>query len=68
MHELVRTISERTGLDEGQSTAAAEAAVGFLRERLPEPARGMVDQALSDEQGSGMLDQAADAAKGSLEH
>ena len=44
MDELVQEVSRKTGLSQDQSRAAVEAVLGVLKERLPEPARSMVDQ------------------------
>lgn len=37
LDELVRRISEKTGLPEEQARLAAEAAIGFVKEKLPAP-------------------------------
>lgn len=51
LDELVRRISEKTGLPEEQARGAAEAAIGFVKERLPEPIAGQIDNYLGG--GSG---------------
>ena len=43
MDELVKLVSERTGIDENQARTAAETVIGFLKERLPEPIAGQID-------------------------
>lgn len=43
LDELVRRISEKTGLPEEQARSAAEAAIGFVKEKLPEPIAGQID-------------------------
>lgn len=50
LDELVKRISEKTGLSEEQSRSAAETAVGFIKEKLPAPIAGQVDSYLG---GSG---------------
>ncbi|HNP87316.1 MAG: DUF2267 domain-containing protein [Chloroflexi bacterium SZAS-1] len=47
MDELVKIISERTGLPADQARAAALAAVDFLKSKLPEAMQGYVDMALN---------------------
>jgi hypothetical protein len=59
MDELVKVISQKTGLPEAQARQAAQAAVDFLKSKLPEPIAGQIDSVLS---GKGL----ADAASGLL--
>jgi hypothetical protein len=56
MDELVRQIQERTGIDEAQARGAAETALNFIKERLPEPMRGQIDGFLSGGAGGNMPD------------
>ena len=51
MDELVKMISEKTGLPEAQARQAAEVAVDFIKDKLPGPIAGQVDNALD---GGGM--------------
>ena len=46
MDELVKMISEKTGLPEAQARQAAEVAVDFIKDKLPGPIAGQVDNAL----------------------
>jgi hypothetical protein len=62
MDELVNAIVQRTGLPADQARGAAEAAVDFIKARLPEAMRGYVDTALN----SGMIDDVANQAGGML--
>ena len=62
MDELVNVIVQRTGLPADQARGAAQAAVDFLKEKLPESMRGYVDMAL----GSGAIDDVANQAGGML--
>lgn len=57
MDELVKAISEQAGLPEEQARKAAEAAVKFLKEKLPAPLAGQVDAVLANEQ---LMDSAGD--------
>jgi hypothetical protein len=61
MEELVKAISERTGLSETQSRQAAETAVSFIKEKLPEPIASQLDNYLS---GEGMAGKADSLMKG----
>ena len=58
MEELVKVISDRTGLPADQALSAAEAAVDFIKSKLPESMQGYIDMALN----SGMADDVADQA------
>lgn len=62
MDELVSAITQRTGLPADQARGAAEAAIDFIKSRLPESMRGYVDTALN----SGMIDDVANQAGGIL--
>ena len=61
MDDLIKLITERTGLPADQARAAAQTTIDFLKEKLPESMRGYVDMALN----SGMIDDVAGQA-GSL--
>lgn len=56
MDELVKMVSERTGLPEAQAQKAAEAVLDFLKEKLPAPLAGQLDNLLEN---PGMTDQAS---------
>ncbi len=59
--ELIKLVQERTGISAEQADNAVDTVVGFLKERLPEPAAGMLDSVLSGdnsalgEQAKGMM-------------
>ena len=55
MDDLIKQITERTGLPADQARAAAQTTIDFLKEKLPESMRGYVDMALN----SGMIDDVA---------
>jgi hypothetical protein len=42
IEQIANTVAEKTGLSPEQSMAAANAVIGFLGEKLPEPAAGML--------------------------
>lgn len=64
MDELIKEVTTRTGLPEDKARAAAEAVIGFLKQRLPEPAAGMVSQFLGGGQSGDLVGQATKAAEG----
>ena len=64
MDELIKEVAKRTGLPEDQARAAAEAVINFLKEKLPEPAAGMVSQYLSSGQAGELVGQAKAAVEG----
>ena len=43
MDELIKQITERTGISEAQARTAADTVVGFLKERLPASLAGQLD-------------------------
>lgn len=47
MDELVKLITEKTGISEAQAQQAAEVAVGFFKDKLPAPLAGQIDAVLS---------------------
>lgn len=53
MDELIQTIAEKTGLPADQAQKAAEAVIGFLKEKLPEPIAGQLEGLLSGGGASG---------------
>jgi uncharacterized protein (DUF2267 family) len=60
MDELIKTVSEKTGLPEAQAKQAAEAVLEFLKEKLPAPLAGQLDNLLENpglaNQAAGLLD------------
>jgi hypothetical protein len=66
MDELIRQVAERTGIGEEQARTAVETVVGFLKQRLPESAAGLVDAAMSGQQTSGGLGDVAGRLGGLL--
>jgi len=43
MDELVRMVSERTGIPEDTARNAVQVVLGFLKDRLPAPIAGQLD-------------------------
>lgn len=64
MDELIERVCARTGLPEEQSRQAAQAAVDFIKEKLPEPLRGQLDAVLANQNLGGVADQAMDMIGG----
>ena len=62
MEELVQRISERTGIPEDKAKEAAEAAIGFIKEKLPDPIADKLDDFIS-----GQADSIADLAGGAAD-
>ena len=67
MDELIRQVAERTGIGEDKARTAVETVVGFLKERLPAPIAGQVDNAIGGSAGmAGGVAGAAGDVLGSL--
>jgi hypothetical protein len=43
MEELIKQVTERTGISEQQARGAVDTVLGFLKNRLPEPLAGQLD-------------------------
>ena len=56
--DLLKTVQEKTGLDLDQAKGAIEAVLGFLKDKLPEPIAGQLDNFIGggDGEGGGGLD------------
>ncbi|MDT4969110.1 MAG: hypothetical protein QOJ64_3847 [Acidobacteriota bacterium] len=63
MEELIKRVSERTGLSEDKAKTAIDTVVGFLKERLPAPIAGQVDNVLTQAGGT-IVDKAGDLIGG----
>jgi hypothetical protein len=61
MDELIKRITEKTGISEDQARSAITTVSGFLKEKLPSPIAGQVDNLLSGA-GGGLSDTLGDAA------
>lgn len=55
MDELVKMVSEKTGLPEAQAQQAAEAVLEFLKDKLPAPIAGQIDGVLEGGGTASML-------------
>ncbi len=61
MDELVKLVSQKTGLSEEMAKTAAETVVGYLKDKLPAPIAGQIDSVLG---GAGMPKAAEGLVKG----
>lgn len=57
MDELVKMVSDRTGLPEDQARKAAEAVLDFLKTKLPAPLASQLDNVIEK---PGTMNQASD--------
>ena len=46
MEELVKLVSEKTGLSQDMAKTAVDTVVGFLKDKLPDPIAGQIDAVL----------------------
>ena len=61
MDELINLVAEKTGLPEEMAGKAVEVVVGYLKDKLPDPIAGQIDNVLS---GKGLPTDVGDVAKG----
>ena len=61
MDELIKRITEKTGISEDQARTAVATVTGFLKEKLPAPIAGQVDNAISGA-GGVVADKVGDVA------
>ena len=47
MNELIKLVTQKTGISEEQAKAAIETVLGFLKQKLPAPIAGQIDGILS---------------------
>ena len=66
MDELVKLVSEKTGLSEQKARTAVETVVDFLKDKLPAPIAGQVDNVLSSADVTGGLEELAEGLGGLL--
>ena len=66
MDELIKQVTEKTGISESQARTAIETVLGFLKNRLPEPVAGQVDGLLGGATGvvGGLANTAGDVLGG----
>lgn len=59
MDELIKQVSQRSGISEDKARTAVETVVGFLKDRLPDSLAGQVDNVLNS--GAGVIGSAGGA-------
>ena len=52
MDDLIKQVTERTGISESQARTAVETVMGFLKDRLPAPIAGQLDGLLGSAGGA----------------
>ena len=60
MDEIIKRITEKTGISEDQARTAVTTVSGFLKEKLPAPLAGQIDNVLSG--AGGTTDKVGDLA------
>ncbi|MEO7970175.1 MAG: DUF2267 domain-containing protein [bacterium] len=60
MEELIKQVSAKTGISEEQARGAVTTVLGFLKDRLPEPVAGQLDNVVAG--GSGVAGGLGDIA------
>jgi hypothetical protein len=59
--ELIKLVSQKTGLSEEMSKVAVEVVLGYLKDKLPDPIAGQIDSLLG---GGGLATGLGDLAGG----
>jgi hypothetical protein len=62
MDELVKLVSEKSGISQDQAKMAVETVVGFLKSQLPAPIAGQIDALLGG--GAGTMDTVSNVVQG----
>lgn len=55
MDELIKLVSQKTGLPEAQAKVAVETVIGYLKDKLPAPLASQVDNLMGGSSGSDNL-------------
>jgi hypothetical protein len=66
MDQLVKLVSEKTGLSEEMSRKAVEVVLDYLKDKLPAPIGGQIDGLLEGSEGAGGLEDLAKKGLGGL--
>ena len=56
MDELIKLVSQKTGLSEEMSKVAVEVVLGYLKDKLPDPIAGQIDSLLGGGLATGLGD------------
>ncbi len=54
MDELIKQVSEKTGLSEEKSKVAVETVLDYLKDKLPDPIAGQIDNVLGGGESGGL--------------
>lgn len=52
MDELIKLVTAKAGISEDQARSAVTTVIGFLKDKLPAPIAGQLDNAVSGEGGT----------------
>ena len=66
MDQLVKLVSQKTGLSEEKSRMAVEIVIEYLKGKLPAPIAGQIDGLLAGDEGGGLEDLAKKGLGGLL--
>ena len=64
MEELIKQVSQRSGISEDQARKAVDTVMNYMRDKLPASASGMIDGALGG--GANVAGDVADTAQNVL--
>ncbi len=53
MNELIKMVADRTGVGDDKAKTAVDTVVGYLKQKLPQPISGQIDQVVGGGSGSG---------------
>lgn len=56
MEQLVKLVSEKAGISEAQAETAVKTVLGFLKDKLPAPLAGQVEQVVAGSSGDSDTD------------
>jgi outer membrane lipoprotein SlyB len=66
MEELVKQVAQRTGISEDNARTAVTTVLGFLKDKLPAPIAGQIDNVVGGGEGGGAGGDIASAVGGLL--
>ena len=66
LETLTKMVSEKTGIGEDKAEMAVRMVLGQVKEKLPAPAQGYIDQMLGSDTPEGTLKNAISSGLGSL--
>jgi hypothetical protein len=66
LDELIKLVSQKTGLSEEMARKAVETVIGYLKKELPEPIASQIDSVLTGGGVSGDLGETAQGLLGGL--